>query len=70
MAGQLILMERGGSERMNVPVEKLDEYLADGWREIFRQTLITPAPLDVAQALPTPAAVEPPAPAKGRGKSK
>lgn len=31
----LVLMARN-SERMNVPVSKLDDYLAQGWREISR----------------------------------
>ena len=69
MAGQLVLMGRGFSERMNVPVEKLDEYLASGWKEISRQTLITPAPLDVEQLLGESVVPATPAPKKGKAKS-
>lgn len=66
MAEQLVLMERNGSERMNVPVEKLEEYLAAGWKEISRQTLIAPAPLDVDKVLSESAPA--PAPEKSKGK--
>jgi hypothetical protein len=68
MAGQLVLMESPDGGRMNVPVEKLDEYLAAGWKEISRQPLIVPAPLDLEQAMPEPAAESKPAPKKGKAK--
>ena len=68
MAGQLVLMESPDGGRMNVPVEKLDEYLADGWKEISRQTLIVPAPLDVEKILSEPAAEPKPAHKKGKAK--
>lgn len=36
MAAELVLMERG-FDRMNVPGEKVTEYLAAGWKEISRK---------------------------------
>jgi hypothetical protein len=38
MAKELVLMTRG-FDRMNVPGEKVQEYLAAGWREISRKTV-------------------------------
>jgi hypothetical protein len=36
MANELVLMERG-FDSMNVPGEKVTEYLAAGWKEISRK---------------------------------
>ena len=62
---QLVLMKRGEAT-MNVPVSKVDEYLAAGWKEISRAALIVPAPLPpeiAAELQATPAPQK-----KGKGK--
>lgn len=46
----LVLMQSPDGGQMNVPVEKLAQFLDDGWKEISRQAQIVPAPLDVETA--------------------
>lgn len=64
MAKELVLMERG-FDRMNVPGEKVQEYLAEGWKEISRK------PIEAASApKKKPAAPANSAPAEKKGKKK
>lgn len=46
MNGPLVLMARG-SEQMNVPLEKVQAYLDEGWREISRSQPQPAAPVAV-----------------------
>jgi hypothetical protein len=66
MATELVLMECG-FDRMNVPGEKVQEYLAAGWKEFSRK----PQKEEPEEKPATPAPVAPAlAILKGKGKGK
>ena len=59
---EIVLMTRG-SEQMNVPSEKVQAYLEDGWTEVS----ISPSEPVAVETVTESAPVEP-APKKGKGK--
>lgn len=59
----LVLMARG-AEQMNVPLDKVQKYLDEGWKEISRAPMATSAPVSAeTPAAPLPKAKLP----KGSG---
>lgn len=66
MSNEVALMARG-EERMNVPTAKVQEYLAQGWKEISRTVIAAEVKQPAVKAeMPKPEAVEVKPPAKGR----
>jgi hypothetical protein len=70
MAKELVLMERG-FDSMNVPGEKVTDYLAAGWKEISRKPMngdAKPSLKPAARELPAPSASPTPAAPSGKRK--
>ncbi len=68
---ELVLMARG-AEQMNVPVEKVQAYLDEGWREISRSQPQPVAPVEpvAVETVTESAPVAPVAPASKKDKGK
>lgn len=58
MTAELVLMERG-FDSMNVPGEKVTEYLAGGWKEISRKPRDAGLEKKSVAVLPEPKAEKP-----------